>query len=94
MTSTQARAHGDSDFLQRKQARLEEPHVKPIQDLVRRIRLASGDPAVPFVDPDGGGVAARVLLLLEAPGQSRRTRQRHALTRQQRWNRCQGVAAV
>jgi len=41
--------------------------VAPVQALVRRIREFSGDPAVPYVDPDSGGINSRVLFLLEAP---------------------------
>jgi uracil-DNA glycosylase len=67
MLASAPRAHRDAQFLAEKQARLNEPHVKPVQDLVHRVRKYSGDPAVPFVDPDSGGVNARVLFLLEAP---------------------------
>lgn len=62
-----ARAHREPGFIAKKRARLEEPHVAPIQELVREIRSATGDPAVPYADPDGGGVRARVLFVLEAP---------------------------
>lgn len=65
--SSAPRAHADEDFLRAKVKRLSEPHVAPINILVRRIRRASGDPMVPFVDPDSAGVRARIMFLLEAP---------------------------
>lgn len=50
-------------------ARLRELHVAPLTDLVERIRATRGDgEAVPWFDPDSGGVDAEVLLLFEAPG--------------------------
>ena len=78
---TSPRAHRSKRFLATKRARLREPHVADLNDLVEEIRgerhvprSPSGDgkplesAAVPWFDPDGGGVAARVLVLLEAPG--------------------------
>ncbi|MFF0905411.1 UNVERIFIED_CONTAM: uracil-DNA glycosylase [Kocuria sp. CPCC 205316] len=49
-----------------KRARVDEPHVAPLNALVRSWR--HGGRFVPWVDPDGGGTAARVLVLMEAPG--------------------------
>ncbi|HEX2865325.1 MAG TPA: uracil-DNA glycosylase [Deinococcales bacterium] len=50
-------------------ARLEEPHVKPLTDYVLDLRQRVNDPeGVPFFDPADGGIHARVLFLLEAPG--------------------------
>lgn len=50
--------------------RLDEPHVAPIvafaDQLAARRGLDAG--AVPYPDPDGGGVHARVLFLLNDPG--------------------------
>lgn len=49
--------------------RLREPHVAPLTDYVLRLRAKhGGGEAVPWFDPDDGGINARVLLLLEAPG--------------------------
>ncbi len=56
MPASSPRAHRDPAFLSAKQARFEEHHVAPVQALVRRIREFSGDPAVPYVDPDSGGL--------------------------------------
>jgi uracil-DNA glycosylase len=70
-------AHADAAFLAVKLARIFEPHVAPLNDLVRQWRqpVNAADPlaapvweAVPWFDPAGGGTDARVLILLEAPG--------------------------
>jgi uracil-DNA glycosylase len=42
------------------------PHMAPLRDLTARLRAETGRP-VPEADPVDGGVAARVLLLLETP---------------------------
>jgi len=49
-----------------KLARVDDPAVAALNALVRRWR-AEGR-SVPWFDPDGGGIHARVLLLLESPG--------------------------
>lgn len=50
-------------------ARVDNPHVRPLNQLVRRVRREAGQgSAVPFFDPDDGGIEARCLFLLEAPG--------------------------
>ena len=67
--SPSPRAHRDPDFLAAKQARLWEPHVAPLNRLVQRI-VEAGKGDVPFIDPDSGGIAARVLFLLEAPARA------------------------
>jgi hypothetical protein len=73
------RMHKDSAFLAAKQARWWEDHVAPINQFVDHIHAEiarewadqHGDEAppvfVPYVDPDSGGVLAKVLLLLESP---------------------------
>jgi hypothetical protein len=63
------RAHKNPDFLAAKRARLWEPHVAPVNRLVQRI-VEAGKGDVPFIDPDSGGIAARVLFLLEAPARA------------------------
>ena len=64
--TTEPRRHRETEFLEAKQARWFDPHVAPVNALVQEIsRTVGGD--VPYVDPDCGGVNARVLLLLEAP---------------------------
>ncbi|WP_435748130.1 uracil-DNA glycosylase [Nocardioides sp. SYSU DS0663] len=64
--SSAPRTHRNARVLARKQARLFEPHVAPINELVDRIRAERGS-HVPYVDPDSGGAAARALFVLESP---------------------------
>lgn len=47
-------------------ARLEEPHLLPIMDLIRAWRRDGLD--VPNPDPNDGGVRAKAVFLLESPG--------------------------
>ncbi len=55
--------------MERKLALLDEPHIAPLTQFVRRLRSQrGGGESVPWFDPDEGGVGARILLLLEAPG--------------------------
>lgn len=42
------------------------PHVAPVNSFVERIRAERGQ-YVPYVNPDSGGVLARVLFVLESP---------------------------
>ena len=77
--STTPKAHRDSEFLAAKQTRWWEEHVAPINQYVDQIQHEvaaewAQDPArqgrpvfVPYVDPDSGGVHAKVLFLLESP---------------------------
>ncbi|MEU7033521.1 uracil-DNA glycosylase [Streptomyces sp. NPDC046237] len=47
-----------------------EPSVRPLNDWVQDLRARLGDgESVPWFDPASGGVRARSLFLLEAPGQ-------------------------
>ena len=48
-------------------ARLREPHIAPITDLVDRLRSEKG-PDIPYVDPHTGGIDARILFVLKRPG--------------------------
>lgn len=59
--------HGNSDILAAKRSRLRESHVAPVQELVDQIRRERGTQSVPYVDPDSGGIRARVLFILESP---------------------------
>jgi uracil-DNA glycosylase len=46
-----------------------EPHVEALNAVVKGIRKFHGlDWQVPWFDPNGGGIDARVLFILEAPG--------------------------
>lgn len=63
-----ARALADPVAVAERLGRLREPHVAPLTAYVERLREECGDRVVPWIDPVDGGVGARVLLLLEAPG--------------------------
>src|SRR2546427_8165696 len=48
---------------------LRAPHIAALTEFVDRLRIQTGrGPAIPYIDPLDGGVAARCLFLLEAPG--------------------------
>lgn len=51
--------------------RLDEPHIAPLVRFAEAIAASRGLPvgSVPYPDPDGGGVRARVLFLLNDPGE-------------------------
>jgi hypothetical protein len=61
-----------------REARLDERHVRPLMELVRKLRkrfsdfaVTNGDPeplGVPNVDPTDGGVNAKALFFLATPG--------------------------
>lgn len=54
---------------QRRAKLLEQPHIKPLMEYLQAIQTQMGaDYAMPYFDPCDGGIAARVLFLLEAPG--------------------------
>lgn len=59
----------DAAVLDERLGRLDDPHVRPLSDWVRDLRRRLGEDAiVPWFDPADGGVEARILWLLEAPG--------------------------
>jgi hypothetical protein len=62
-------SHRDRGVLAAKHARLREPHIAPITAFVDDLMARTGT-KLPYVDPDGGGVRARVLCLLASPGGS------------------------
>jgi len=63
------RTNRDRGEIERKLALLDNLHVKPLNDYVRRLRACRGeDTSIPWFDPTEGGIEAPILLLLEAPG--------------------------
>jgi uracil-DNA glycosylase len=64
---TTPRGNRDRAVVEDKLARRFEPHVKALNELVEEINQETGKRA-PWFDPDGGGVHAKVLFLLETPG--------------------------
>ncbi len=79
--SFKPKQHKDPAFLAAKRARLWEPHIAPMNEFVDRIKQAieadwgraapeGGSPPpvfVPYVDPDSGGIAAKIMFVLESP---------------------------
>lgn len=61
--------NADPDVVATKLARIRAPHVVPLNDLADRIAEAEGlgRGEVPYVDPDTGGIDARMLVLLDNP---------------------------
>ncbi len=60
---------GIPEYRQKLLARLHEPHVKDLTEFVERIREEQGcGDAVPYCDPADGGINAKCLIVLEAPG--------------------------
>ncbi|MBI4381248.1 MAG: uracil-DNA glycosylase [candidate division NC10 bacterium] len=48
---------------------LDNPHIAPLTEFVHSIRVERGLPdAIPYFDPLDGGLEAKALFLLEAPG--------------------------
>ncbi len=45
-----------------------ESHIAPLTALVERMRHETDHESIPWFDPKSGGIEARILLLLEAPG--------------------------
>ncbi|MDJ0007455.1 hypothetical protein QNA16_06260, partial [Gordonia alkanivorans] len=60
--------NADPKVVRAKLARIWEPHVAPLNELANRIADAEGLPHghVPYVDPDAGGIRAR--MLVKRPG--------------------------
>lgn len=50
-----------------RRAMLDQPHIKPLTDFVRRLR-ETHDAEFPDFDPADGGVNASIIFLLEKPG--------------------------
>lgn len=65
----QPKALKDPVALRARLARLQEPHVAPLNALVQELRESQGGgETVPWFDPDGGGIRSQVLMLFESPG--------------------------
>jgi uracil-DNA glycosylase len=61
------KGHRDPRVVARKKTLLLAPHMKPLTEFARKI-AEEHRVDVPLFDPAGGGVNAKVLLLLESPG--------------------------
>jgi len=53
---------------QRRVAMLNEPHIKPLVDYLAKLKAGHPEKDLPDFDPCDGGVFAKALFLLEAPG--------------------------
>ena len=66
---TEHTGQGGTPGAEDKLARIGEPHVRVLNRMVEEWRQGPDGPrVVPWFDPDGGGVRARVLVLMETPG--------------------------
>jgi len=62
-------ALGDPDERRRRRERLRESHIVPLTDYVEQLRKTLGhNQEIPYFDPCDGGINAKLLFLLEAPG--------------------------
>jgi uracil-DNA glycosylase len=62
-------ALASEDEQKRRNALLSEPHMKPLTEYLEQVRSEMGTGyEMPMFDPCDGGINARVLFLLEAPG--------------------------
>jgi len=61
------KAHRFPDVVADKRRRIHDRHVAPLNRLVEEMN-AGREHLAPWFDPDGGGISARVLFLLENPG--------------------------
>ena len=57
-----------ADEQRRRVTLLSQPHVKPLVDYLHVIRSHQSGRDLPYFDPCDGGILARALFLLEAPG--------------------------
>jgi uracil-DNA glycosylase len=62
------KAHRFDDVVADKRQRIHDLHVAPLNRLVEEINAGRDAHSAPWFDPDGGGIHARVLFLLENPG--------------------------
>ena len=62
-------ALSEPDERRRRYEHLRESHIAPLTDYVEGLRKTSGyDQKIPYFDPYDGGINAKLLFLLEAPG--------------------------
>jgi len=62
-------ALGDPDEQRRRREHLRESHIAPLTDYVEQLRKTLGhNQEIPYFDPCDGGINAKLLFLLEAPG--------------------------
>ncbi|MGM8851303.1 uracil-DNA glycosylase [Salinicola sp. V024] len=60
---------GDRRALEDRLSQVNDAHMAPLTDFVHRLRERMGtEVVIPYIDPWDGGVEAKVMFLLEAPG--------------------------
>jgi hypothetical protein len=64
----QPKALRDLQLVAQRRGMLHEPHVRGLTEFVEDLQRQRPSAEIPFFDPADGGIAARVLFLLEAPG--------------------------
>ena len=64
---TQPKILRDKKVIKNLLNRINEPHVKKLNNYVKQLRK-NGLYKIPYFDPNDGGTDAKVLFLLEAPG--------------------------
>ncbi len=69
---SRAKANADPAVVADKMRRLHEPHIEPITKFVDDLRDQKPGAYIPYVDPDLGGIDARVLMLFQDPGDKTR----------------------
>ncbi len=69
MYTDQPKLLGQLEALASRLEEIEQSHIAPLTEFVRRLRVDIGSNAsIPFFDPWDGGINAEILFLLEAPG--------------------------
>src|ERR1039457_843421 len=64
-----AKLLGDTRARELRLSLIREPHIAPLTEFVEALRAEAGPEfQIPYFDPWDGGIEAKVLLLLEAPG--------------------------
>jgi hypothetical protein len=66
--TNQPKALRDPRLVAQRRGMLHEPHVRDLTEFVEDLRRRRLGAEIPYFDPADGGIAARVLLLLQAPG--------------------------
>ncbi|WP_458071113.1 uracil-DNA glycosylase [Rhodanobacter sp. BL-MT-08] len=69
MNTDRAKLLGESGQRATRLQQINESHIAPLTAFVETLRMEAGpDASIPYFDPWDGGVEAKILFLLEAPG--------------------------
>jgi uracil-DNA glycosylase len=61
-------ALNDHSEKQRRLKLLKQPHIRPLTEYCQEMKRELGSDDIPYFDPCDGGISAKALFLLEAPG--------------------------